>query len=194
MEKRRNGQTIVIAVLAVAILFMSVGFAAFAQTLNINGEVKVEPTKWSVHWDTSSYAKSANSVDIIGSDLSTGSQPTFTNDTVTFGAKLAKPGDFAEFTIDAVNDGDFDAILNKVTLSSISAHSEYLTYTVKVGNQTINTTTDNLNISLPAGDSSKVTVTVEVRYVQPNNTTGQGLPTEAQTVQLTAAFDFVQAE
>ena len=35
MERRKDGQIIAIAALAIAIVFMSVGFAVFAQNLNI---------------------------------------------------------------------------------------------------------------------------------------------------------------
>ena len=42
MEKQKNTQMFVIAVLAIAVLTMSVGFAAFTQALNINGNVKVK--------------------------------------------------------------------------------------------------------------------------------------------------------
>ena len=41
MEKKKNTQMFVIAILAVAVLTMSVGFAAFTQTLDISGNVSV---------------------------------------------------------------------------------------------------------------------------------------------------------
>ena len=50
MQKQKNIQVALIGVLAFAVLFMSVGFAAYAQTLNINGTATVGTNKWSVHF------------------------------------------------------------------------------------------------------------------------------------------------
>ena len=160
MEKRRNGQTIIIAILAVAILFMSVGFALYSQRLSVTGNVQVDAAKWSIHWDTATFAKTTGSVDILGSDLTDGSTPELSDTSVSFGAKLKKPGDFAEFTIDAVNDGTFNANLTKITLSPelTAAQQEYLSYSVTYNGQEYTQTTDNLTIPLNPGSSNKVTV------------------------------------
>ena len=204
MEKKRNSQTIIIAVLAVAVLFMSVGFALFTQRLNINGNVQVEPTKWSVHWDTGSYAVDSGSVPIYSGALTTDPQDNtkqiidtttsvgLTDTTISFGAKLEKPGDYAKFTINAINDGDFDAKLTAITLSSLTAAQQnYLEYTVTYAGTPYTASASGLSVSLPkATGSNTVTVTVQVKYVAPGE--ASQLPTEAQIVNLTAAFDYEQ--
>ena len=191
MEKKRNSQTIIIAVLAVAVLFMSVGFALFAQTLNIQGNVQVEPAKWSVRWDSGSYQKSTGSVDILDGNLTANSGPTLTNTDVTFGAKLAKPGDFAEFTINAINDGTFDAQLTAITLTSLTAaQAKYLEYTVTYNGVEYDASATGLSIDLPATGTNTVTVKVNVKYVQPEN--AAELPATQQTVSLSASFDYSQ--
>ena len=193
MEKKRNGQTIIIAVLAVAILFMSVGFAAFTANLTINGKVKVEPTKWSVHWDTTSYALSSGSVPVTNQNLEASTTPTLTDNAISFGAKLSKPGDFAEFTINAINDGDFDAKLTGITMSSLTeAQSKYLSYTVTYAGTTYDATATGLNIVLPKDGTNTVTVKVKVTYVMPENSSE--LPTANDNiVTLSAAFDYAQS-
>ena len=45
MEKNRNIQLMVIAVLSFAVLFMTVGFAVYSSTLTINGTATVNPGK-----------------------------------------------------------------------------------------------------------------------------------------------------
>lgn len=191
MEKKRNSQTIIIAVLAVAVLFMSVGFALFAQTLNIQGNVQVEPAKWSVRWDSTSYQKSTGSVDILDGNLTANSGPTLTNTDVTFGAKLTKPGDFAEFTINAINDGTFDAQLTAITLTSLTAaQAKYLEYTVTYNGVEYDASATGLSIDLPATGTNTVTVKVNVKYVQPEN--AAELPATQQTVSLSASFDYSQ--
>ena len=194
MEKKRNSQTIIIAVLAVAVLFMSIGFASFSQILNIQSSVDVSEAKWDIHWDTDSFEKAAGSVDILNPSKTAGTTPTLTNTDVSFGAKLEKPGDFAEFTVDAVNDGTFDAELTAITISPelTAAQQKYLSYTVTYNGQDYHTSTEGLNVSLPAKSSNTVTVTVRVDYNQPNN--AADLPSADTTIAATISFDYEQAD
>ena len=179
MEKKRNGQLIVIGILAFAILFMSIGFANYTKDLNISGEVKVKPASWNIHWDTESYQKDASSVDFTQAD--------FTNATTfSFKATLQKPGDVAKFTIKAANDGTFNAKLTGITLSDISTYSNYLTYEVKYGNTAYTASASNLNTLLSAGDDETVTVTVT--YITPADSAN--LPSSEVTVNLSAAFAY----
>ena len=184
MEKKRNGQLIIIGVLAFAILFMAVGFAAYAQNLNIQGNVTVKPVKWSVHWKSGSFAKQADSVDITESNV--------TNTDVSFTATLTKPGDKVHFKVTAINDGDFDAVLNQITFDSIpAAQQKYLTFTIKyAGNTYTDTTANNLNIDLPASGTNEAEVEVTAAYVQPESATD--LPTSDVVVTLGAHFHYDQ--
>lgn len=202
MEKKRNSQTIIIAVLAVAVLFMSVGFAAFSQVLNITGKVQVEKASWDVHWDTNSFQKAAGSVDILGTattgsgdteTLDTTSEPTLSGTDIAFGAILTKPGDKAEFTVNAVNEGTFNAQLQSITMSTLTTEqAKYLKYEINVGGQTYEASASGLSVNLPAGGSTPITVKVTVTYVQPGE--ASELPTSRQFVNLTAAFNYVQVD
>ena len=51
MERQKNTQMFVIAILAVAILTMSVGFALYSSTLNITGNANLAKAKWSIVWE-----------------------------------------------------------------------------------------------------------------------------------------------
>ena len=202
MEKRRNSQTIIIAVLAVAILFMSVGFALFSQTLNINGTAQVEAAKWDIHWKEGSLTKASDSVDILSGattgtgdqkTMTTGTTPTLTNTDITFGAILEKPGDKAEFTVQAINDGTFDAKLTGITMSPLTAEQQkYLTYEITYAGTKYTQSATGLNIDLPAKESNTVTVTVAVKYVQPD--AAADLPATRQFVSLSASFDYSQKQ
>ena len=181
MENKKGGQLIIIGVLAVAILFMSVGFAAAAYNanLNINGEVTVQPARWSVHWDTTSYSADANSVAIT--------QTAFTTTGFSFTATLTQPGDYAQFTIDAINDGTLDANLTGITLSSIASYADYLTYEVTYGSNTYTTSATGLS-TLLAATNGREHVTVKVAYTTPADSAD--LPQSAVTVNLSAAFAY----
>ena len=187
MEKKKNTQILIIAVLSIAILFMSAGYAAFATRLNIAGNVTVKANRWSVHYVTDSYAETTGSV--------AATNHTLTATDFTFTVTLTKPGDFYEATANVINDGTFNAHLSAVTMSTLTAaQQKYLTYKVYYDGNEFSASQSGLNYSLPyaTGTNTKV-VKVRVQYVQPENSSD--LPTtEDDVVTLTASLDFAQTE
>ncbi|MDO4219855.1 MAG: hypothetical protein Q4D22_01325 [Candidatus Saccharibacteria bacterium] len=189
MQKQKNFQLAVIGVLAFAVIFMSVGFAAYSQTLNINGTTTVQGNKWSVHFDTATFQRAEGSVVETSKSVS--------NTSITYAATLEKPGNKFAFTIDVVNDGTFDATLNKITLSTLTEEqAKYLKYTLVYDNDSDNpytATTSGLSIGLPhTTGSNRKPVMVVVEYVAPDN--ADDLPESSVAISLTAALDYVQAE
>ena len=188
MKQGKNGQLIIIAVLAVAILVMSVGFAQFAQNLNVDGTVTVTPVHWSVHWDTSTFTTSTGSVTLTN--------PNCTETVCSFSAALAAPGDFAEFTIKAVNDGDFDAALKSVTLTDVSSY-KYLRYTLTYGTIQFSSTSTNINNVILAKKANNVNgeenVKVRVEYVLPTDSSDLPQGNNPINVNLTATLAYEQA-
>jgi len=183
MEKRKDGQLIAIAALAIAIVFMSVGFAVFAQNLNINGTATVEKAVWDIHFNESSFATSTNSVAVT---------PTFdsTSTALSWTATLKKPGDFAEFTVDVKNFGTFDANLKSITLSGLTdTQKKYLKYLVSYDGGTYDNNVSGLSKPL-AADASK-TVKVKLEYFQP--TDSADLPSTDVNVSLSAVLGYEQA-
>ena len=185
MQKQKNYQLAIIAVLAFAVLFMSVGFAAYAQTLNIQGTTTVAGNKWSVHFDTSTYQLGEGSVAETSKSIS--------DTTVEYTASLAKPGDYYLFSIDVVNDGTFDAVLNKITMSTLDAsQAKYLSYVVTYDGTPYSASADSLNLSLPTtSGANRKNVKVKVTYNQPAS--AADLPATAVNVTLSASLDYAQA-
>ena len=174
----------IIGVLTFAILFMSVGFATYSQTLNIQGTVDVNAVKWSIRWKTNSLAVQNDSVSLTTSSLS--------DTDVTFTATLEKPGDKVHFKVTAINDGDFNAKLSAITMTSLTtAQAKYLTYSVKYAGTTYTSSTSGLNVSLPAtSGSNEAEVEVTATYIQPENS--NDLPASNVTITLSASFDYDQ--
>ncbi len=187
MEKQRQGQTVAIVTLAIAIMVMAVGFAAatYGQTLNLNASTAtVKASKWSVHFDKDSYVKTDGSVEATAKSV--------TDTSMDFTVTLSNPGDFYEFTVNAVNDGTFDATLNKVTMSTLTTdQAKYLTYTITVDGTSYTATTNNIGEALPKTTGSHP-VKVRVEYVMPTNSSD--LPQEDATVTLTASLDYVSVD
>ena len=185
MEKQRSGQNIAIIALAVALVVMTVGFAAasYNQSLAFEGTTNVGTAKWDIHFNTATYEESAGSVAATSKDV----QGT----SIDYNITLANPGDFYEFTIDVENLGTFDANLTKVTLSGIDeAADKYLDSTLTYDSTPYTATTSPSGVVL-GKSTGKATVKVRVEYVMPEN--ASELPTNGASLTLTAALDYEQA-
>ena len=181
MKKQKNAQIIILSLLLAVVIFTTVGFAAYTQNLNIGGTVAVEKSKWSIHFDQDSYQLGAGSQDVKADMVS--------DTSINFTSTLSKPGDYCTFSIQAVNDGTFNAVLNQLEMSPLSVEqSKYLTYTVSYGGTNFTNTNNALDIALNKGVSSNVVVRVE--YVAP--TDPANLPSSDATVSLSLKLVYNQ--
>ena len=122
--RKRKKNTISIMLLLLLIC-LGIGYAYLTTTLSINGTSNITAANWDVHW--------ANIQVKTGSVNA--STPTISNQTtVSYSVILNTPGDYYEFTVDAVNGGSIDAMidtidskLNGVTITTLP---DYLNYTV----------------------------------------------------------------
>ena len=99
MKKKRN---IIISALIIALLLMAVGYSSFTSELTINGNAEITG-EWGVKI-------TKVDIDFVSEGCDPG-YPTFTNSTVTFDAKLEKPGDKVNYLITIENTGTIDATL-----------------------------------------------------------------------------------
>lgn len=181
MKKQKNAQIIILSLLLAVVIFTTVGFAAYTQNLNIGGTVAVEKNKWSIHFDQDSYQLGDGSKAVKVDMLS--------DTNIKFASTLSKPGDYCTFSIQAVNDGTFDAVLNQLEMSPLSAEqSKYLTYTVSYGSASFTSTNNTLSTALNKGASSNVLVRVE--YIAP--TDPADLPSSDATVNLSLKLVYNQ--
>lgn len=183
MKKQNKKERGIIALLLVCAVFMTVGFANYVATLNIEGDVTVKTNKWEIAYDTATYVETENSAKA--------SAKTIDATKFDFTVELTKPGDFYEATVNVKNGGTFDAELNKITMSTLdAAQQKYLTYTVTYGGTTYSATTEGLKVALAAGASTPVKVRVE--YVAPANSAE--LPQTDTTVTVTGQLDYSLAK
>ena len=173
---------------AIALLFvMSIGYAALSTTLTINGTANIASNSWDVHF--------ANIQTTTGSVTPT-TAPTVsgTNTTsLTWAVSLAEPGDFYEFTVDAVNGGTINAKIadNGITKTEMtSTQDTYLNYTVTYADGTAIATGDTL---AKAGSTGN-TKTLKVRVEYDTNVTPAQINalTEPLAVTLNYSLNYVQ--
>ena len=182
MKKQNKKERGIIALLLVCAVFMTVGFANYVATLNIEGDVTVKTNKWEIAYDTATYVETENSAK---------ASKTIDATKFDFTVELEKPGDFYEATVNVKNGGTFAAELNKITMSTLTAEQQkYLTYTVTYGGTTYSATTADLKVALAAGKYE--TVIVRVEYVAPTNSAV--LPQSDTTVTVTGKLDYSLAK
>ena len=187
---RRKKRTL--TVLLFLILFISIGYSLLSANLSIQGVSDISASKWDIHWDAASFQQTSGSVDILGPTRQAGTNPTFTDTNINFGVKLDKPGEFAEFTIDVVNEGTVNAKLTSITMTPLTTtQQKYLKYTVTYGGASYDSTTTGLNISLPCSSNNAKTVKVKVSYLYPETATD--LPSTDQEASFYAYFAYEQA-
>ena len=125
---RRNKRKNRILFLFLILLGLSIGFAALSTTLNIEGQTIISKNTWSVYWDNAVVnpeSVTPNNVPVIskqGNDRE--------NTSVTWTVNLAKPGDFYEFTVDAVNAGTINAMITSINTTVPQNLPEYIKYSV----------------------------------------------------------------
>ena len=104
MEKTRQIKIISLCALLVAVLGLTVAFAALSQTLTINGSAAVNAASWDIHFEKTS----GKETEVKGA--ATFTEPTLSGTTIeNFSATLTKPGDSVTYYFDIVNNGTVDA-------------------------------------------------------------------------------------
>ena len=138
----------------VSVLCMGIGFAFLSSNLTITGNTSVSGNKWNVYFNN--VQVSEGSVDASVVPTTTGTSTTSIDYTVT----LDKPGDFYEFTVDAVNNGTIDAMIESINMTSLDTDvAKYLSYTATYLDGTPLAGQDVLE----ANDTTAYTVRVEFK-------------------------------
>ena len=170
---------IVLSIVLISVFTLTIAYAALSVTLNISGSAEVAASNWDVHLDN---------VKVTNGSVS-GNAPTITSAiSASFSTALTTPGDFYEFTIDVVNDGTIDAMINSINKSpTLSAEqAKYLKYEITYQNgETVNT-----KQLVKSGSFVRLMVRVEFR----NDITAADLPSTAQTLNLSFSVNYVQSD
>ena len=172
--------------LLLLIVGLSVGYALLQTNLKINGSSKVKGSSWDIHFENLNVTN--GSVSIGTGDVAAAIQSSTTD--ITYTVTLNLPGDYYEFTVDAVNAGSVDGMIESVTSKlnnqPITTLPAYLNYSV--------TYSDGVALSpnqyLKAGDSETYKVRVEFK----RDIESTDLPSTAQTLTFNFGVVYVQAD
>ena len=188
-SKHKNA---LIGALLAVVFVMAVGYAAFAQTLTINGTATIDST-WDVHFDDSK-TEGAGIVDaeagLEGATAPNGGRISYTdtNHKANLSATLHQPGDKVTYTLTILNTGSIDAALHEPVLT-VEGATAGTGLTQSKGN--IQFTVQGLaeGTSLPK-TSGSTTVQVIAEYIDTAGNTTSG--TE-QSATATITIDAYQA-
>ena len=168
-----------LSIVMISVLTLTVVYAALSTTLSINGNAEVSAASWDIYLDN---------VQLNSGSATTG-VPTITDKTkASFSTILNKPGDFYEFTIDVVNNGSIDAMIDSVTktpeLSEVQ--SKYLNYIIEYQNGEVITTKQLV------GKNSFVRLKVRLEFRK--DVSSSDLPKQAETLNFSFVVNYVQAD
>ena len=126
MERDRSAKIIAIVALCVAIVGVSVGFAAFSNEVTINSNATVSPnaSDFDVNFSTSNTGEQDGTVSGVGTNSATAENATIDNSnspTITgLKANFTEPGQKVTYSFYAHNAGKYVAYLNNVTYANVS--------------------------------------------------------------------------
>ena len=159
MQKERGFRIIAVIALMVAVVGLTIGYAAYSSTLKITGAAKVDPSSWNVKfaYKTGDSLVAAKTTEATLSDTQVSG----------FNATLKAPGDSITYNFVVTNAGSLDAELSTFTMGTIScAPASGSNATTEEANAICNElsytlTGVNTNEVLAAGASKDLTLKLE---------------------------------
>lgn len=114
MENRNNGKVVAVIALFVAVIGLSVGFAALSTTLNFTGTATVKASNWNIDLggDPGEQPKEPTTTGGQGAQKDA---PVFEDQTVTFSVIFKQPKDSVSYEFKVKNSGDIAAKVSDIT-------------------------------------------------------------------------------
>ena len=165
----------------IIVFCISVGYAVLSKTLAINGNSEVKKNTWDIHFEN---------IQLTNGSVETASPPTLDNNnpSVSFAIALDLPGDFYEFTVDVVNAGTIDAMIDSInkTPELTVEQAKYLNYVIEYQNG------EQITKNQLVSKDSFVRLKVRVEYKK--DITASDLPTTSETLNLGFTLNYVQSD
>ena len=177
---RKNKKRVLILGILLLVIGFGIGYAYLNTTLNISGTTNVDSNNWEIYLDNV--------------QVKTGSveaeTPEIDNDltTVSFNVHLEQPGDFYEFTVDAVNAGTIDAMIDSFhkKINGNTTIPDYINYTVVYA--------DDFEIEKKHLLATSQTETYKVRVEYKKNINASDLPNTNQSLNVSFDVTYIQAD
>ena len=177
--KDRKVLTLGLCLILVCVFTLTVAYAALNAVLTIQGSAQVTSADWDIHLENPKVTN--GSVTTTAPILTSGKS-------LTFSTTLNMPGDFYEFTVDVVNSGSIDAMIEKVTKTPelTADQAKYLNYEVSYQN--------GESITNKQAIASGVTMPIKVRVEYKKDLSSTDLPTGQVQLTLGLVLDYIQSD
>ena len=125
---RRNRRKNMYLFLFILVCSLGIGYAFLRTELQINGTADFLDARWDIHFNN--VVVNPSSVELSTGNTAAAISTSTTE--VTYAVTLKEPGDFYEFTVDAVNSGSMDAMIDTISskmggveITTLPAYMEY---------------------------------------------------------------------
>ena len=178
IRQNRKIQFIILITLVCLVSTMTLAYAALSATLSIIGSAEIQNASWNVHFDN--IQVNPGSVDI--------SPQIVNNNKITFSADLKNPGEFYKFTVDVVNNGTIDAMIESIikTPELSTEQKKYLRFEVEYSS--------GQSISSKQILKAKETKTISVLFSFRNDIPVSDLPTTSTNFDVQIQLIYYQAD
>lgn len=163
MEKNRSSKIIAVFALVIAVLGLTLGFAAFSNTLTISSSAYVSPSSEDFKVAFSSSSTDAEAVgELAGTQTgsATAEVATLTGTAITgIKANLTEPGEKVTYTFYVHNTGKYNAYLNAITFANTSGGNSPKACTAVDANATpelVSAACEDISISIKVGSDAAV--------------------------------------
>ena len=162
----------------VCIFTLTIAYSALSAVLTISGNARVSAANWDIYLSNPKVTSGSVTADV----------PIVNGVTATFNTILNMPGDFYEFTVDIVNSGSIDAMIESVIKNPEldASQKKYLNYEVTYQNGEAITTEQLLE--------KDTTMPIKVRIEYRKDLISSDLPTGQVVLDLSLTLEYIQSD
>ena len=167
MHKRKQFHYAVIGVLGFALLFMAVGFAAYAQLIN-NDNASALGRSDAIHnvgFDANSYQESDNSI--------APAEKVITSDELEVELRLTHPGDSYAAMINIVNTGNVPEVLSQIKMNELDQSiADHIDFHISFEDEDYIGTSYNVNAYIGRGQVGRRQMFIAATYKEDSQDIG----------------------
>ena len=177
--KDRKNLFLILCLVIIGVFTLTIAYSALSTVLTIQGNARVAAANWDIYLDNAR----------VTSGSATTNKPVIkTSSTLEFSTTLNMPGDYYEFVVDVVNDGDLDAMIgNVVKTPELSAsQAKYLKYEVSYQNG------ESISKKQVLSKGAKMPIKVRIEYRK--DLGNSDLPTSQVVLDLSLTLEYIQSD
>ncbi len=187
MRKNKKKNSIILLVLL--LLGITLGYSLLSSNLNISSTTGLSNNTWNIHWSNLAVTNGS----VTGTQVTTPAAIKTGDTEVEYSITLSTPGDYYEFTVDAVNEGSIDAMIESFSNKTYESNGTtektlptYLNYSV--------TYSDGIALAPKQKLAANTTEKIKVRVEFKKDIEANQLPTTADTIVFKFNVTYAQAD